>query len=210
MTKSAAEAQWTDEGSKPESEQHNQTRNDVQAMLRAHFASRTDVYVSGEIIVAYPAPDRIRHVCPDVFVVIGAHKQARELYAVWREGLAPQFVLEVVSHVTVRDDRGRKLRIYRDTLRVREYFLFDPAYPSSLSPLLQGYRLVNDQYEPIKPQANGRLLSEVLGLEWGMDEARLRSWDAATQTRLLTPTERIVVLEAELARLRALLPEQAS
>jgi Uma2 family endonuclease len=177
----------------PESEQHNQVRNDVQAMLRAHFAPRPDVYVAGDMIVAYAEPDRRRHLCPDVFVVIGVNNFPRGNYAIWEEGVAPQFVLEVVSRTTLRNDLGRKRTIYQDVMRVHEYILFDPNYPSILFPPFQGFRLVNGEYQPIEPNANSRLYSEVLGLEFGIHWDRMRIWDPTTQTRLLTFSEQAAV-----------------
>jgi hypothetical protein len=95
--------------------------------------------------------------------------------------------------------------LYRDTLRVPEYFLFDP-FGDYLVPQFQGYRLHEGQYLAIEP-LNGRLPSVALGLHLeGVGEV-LRLWDPATETRLPTTSERAA--EAEAARLAAAEAEAA-
>ena len=71
-------------------------------------------------------------------------------------------VFEVTSKKTRKQDLTKKFEIYRDVLRVREYFLFDP-FEEYLDPSLQGYRLVDGNYEPIA-MVKGGMPSEVLGL----------------------------------------------
>ncbi len=84
-------------------------------------------------------------------------------------------------------DIKKKFVIYRDILRVSEYFLFDPT-EDYLDPPLQGFRLARGKYVPIKPIA-GRLPSQVLGLHLERDGQKLRLFDPATGKRLLTPRE---------------------
>src|SRR5262249_28681704 len=86
-----------------------------------------------------------------------------------------------------KEDKEKKLEIYRDILRVSEYFLFDPT-EDYLDPPLQGFRLVGGDYVPIEP-IDGRLPSAVLGLHLEREGARLRLFDPATGQRLPTRQE---------------------
>jgi Uma2 family endonuclease len=56
-----------------------------------------------------------------VLVTIGIDKEPRrDYYLVWKEGKAPDFVAEITSKTTKREDQKKKLAIYRDILRVPE------------------------------------------------------------------------------------------
>ena len=86
-------------------------------------------------------------------------------------------MLEITSGTTQTKDQETKPEIYR-ALGVREYFLqYDPS-GDYLNPILQGVRLINNQYEPIA--ANNIafdtlwLFSEVLGLELHIISGELR------------------------------------
>src|SRR5262245_39436037 len=109
-----------------------------------------------------------KRVSPDIFVVFGVLNRPRDNYLVWEEGEGPDVVIEVTSKSTPKTDRDVKLPLYRDVLRVREYFLFDPK-AEYLNPPLQGYRLSRGRYVPIRSVA-GRLPSEVLGLHLERDD----------------------------------------
>jgi hypothetical protein len=102
----------------------------------------------------------------------------RRSYKVWIEGKAPDVVFEVTSKKTRKEDLTKKFEIYRDALRVPEYFLFDP-FEEYLDPSLQGYRLVAGTYEPI-PWIKGRMPSEVLGLELQRSSEQLRFFNPET------------------------------
>jgi hypothetical protein len=125
----------------------------------------------------------------------------RDYYLVWKEGKAPDVVIEITSKSTKREDKTTKWELYRDVLKVPEYFQFDPT-EDYLKPPLQGFRLVNGEYIPI-PMVNGRLPSQVLGLHLERDGKELRLFDPVTGLRLLTATERAEAAEAETRRLAA-------
>jgi len=164
-------------------------------MLRAFYHGQR-VYISGNLLVFYEQGNRRRHVSPDVFVVRGVDSHIRDNYLVWEEGRAPEVVIEVTSRTTRREDRIRKMALYRDTLRVREYFLFDPE-ALYLRPSLQGFRR-NEQgiYIALVPDADDRLCSDELGLYLRAEGGMLRLIDAATGRPVLTKDERIAELEA--------------
>jgi Putative restriction endonuclease len=125
---------------------------------------------------------------PDVLVALGVTKQPlRDTYLVWQEGKAPDFIAEISSKSTKQEDKKKKFAIYRDILRVSEYFLSDPT-EDYLQPPLQGFRLIGGQYVGIEPVA-GRLPSQVLGLHLERDGKQLRLFDPATGQRLPTLLE---------------------
>jgi hypothetical protein len=153
------------------------------------------------------------HDAPDVFVVKGVPKKQRLNYLVWEEGKAPAFVVELTSSSTRHEDRTRKFALYRDTLRVKEYFLFD-VLGDYLDPPLQGYRLRGGQYRAIRPVA-GRLPSQVLNLHLERHAQEVRLFDPAAGRWLPTPAERLEQTsqrlqqaEAENLRLRRQLEQQ--
>jgi Uma2 family endonuclease len=155
--------------------------------LGAFFAAEPLVYVWGNLLVFYERGDRRKHVSPDVFFVRGVPKRQRDNYLIWREGKAPEVVIELTSRTTRREDVEKKFALYRDVLKVKEYFLFDPR-AEYLKPPLQGYRLRAGRYTSIKP-VEGRLPSRLLGLHLERHGSDLRLWDPATGQWLLTPEE---------------------
>jgi Uma2 family endonuclease len=168
--------------------------------LETWFEADQAVYVSGNLLLFYERGNTRRHISPDVFVVKEVGKQKRDNYLIWEEGKGPDFVIEVTSSSTKREDIKKKFALYRDVLKVPEYFLFDPR-GDYLKPPLQGYRLVNGEYEPIKPQ-DRRFRSEELGLYLEQDGSNLDLYDATTGRRLLSAKEKLSQAEAELERLR--------
>jgi hypothetical protein len=111
----------------------------------------------------------------------------RYYYLVWKEQKAPDLVVEITSKSTKKEDQKTKFVIYRDILKVSEYFLFDPR-AEYLVPPLQGFRLAGSAYVPIEPIA-GRLPSGVLGLHLERDGEQLRLFNPASGQRLLTRLE---------------------
>ena len=120
-------------------------------------------------------------VAPDVFV-LGAANEDRSSYRLWQEPKGPDFVLEITSRTTYREDQGKKREVYR-TLDVREYWQYDPT-GDYLEPPLQGLELSAGEYRrlPGRELADGTLAlaSAVLGLELRLTwAALLRSADRA-------------------------------
>jgi Uma2 family endonuclease len=183
---------------------HRENMTDTIATLEDWFQADADVYVSGNMLMYYVRGDKRRHVSPDVFVARGIPKQKRRpYYLVWEEGQAPHCVIELTSASTRDEDMRDKFTLYEQTLKVPEYFLFDPE-GDYLNPQLQGYRLVNGKYVRIEP-VDGRLASEVTGLHLERDGERLRLFDPVNKRRLLTRAETrdLAVAEAQAARAEA-------
>jgi Uma2 family endonuclease len=191
-----------------ETDVHRQIMMDLIEILQDRYANDPNVYVSGDLLYFYEEGNKRKHIAPDVFMVRGVPKlPLRDHYLAWLEGKHPDIVIEVTSKTTRKKDEGKKRELYRDVLRVPEYFQIDPT-EDYLKPPMQGHRLMDDQYEPIEPLA-GRLPSEVLGLHFERDGLWLRLFDPATGCWLPTRQEgraeerrRAEDAEAEVARLR--------
>jgi Uma2 family endonuclease len=184
---------------RPETEWHRDLMFDLIDVLRRFYEGQ-QVYVSGNLLVFYERGNRRRRVAPDVWLARGVENVLRPNYLVWEEPRGPEFVIELTSSRTRYADTVRNFARYRDALRVREYFLFDPL-DHHLRPRLQGYRLRGGRYESIRPRA-GRLPSQVTGLHLEADGTQARLWNPATQSRLLTTREIIARNNALLDRLQ--------
>src|SRR5262249_30205404 len=148
-----------------ETPRHRQIMTDTITTLQVWFADDSQGYVSGNMFIYYIPGDRLRHVSPDVFVAKRVAKNPtpeRRRYLVWEERKGPDLVMEITSESTREEDLDDKFALYQNTLKVQEYFLFDP-YGEYLQPPLRGYRLHRGRYVRIKP-VKGRLPSKVLGL----------------------------------------------
>jgi Uma2 family endonuclease len=158
--------------------------------LREFFRPQPRVYVGGNMLVFYERGNRRKHVSPDVFVVPGVPNHLHHLrdhWLIWEEGKGPQLVIELTSKSTRKEDLVTKFALYRDVLKVKEYFLFDPR-AEYLDPPLQGHRLRGGKYLAIKGVA-GRLPSRLLGLHLERDGTDLRLWNPTTGRWLPTPEE---------------------
>ena len=206
-----AEVFYPESDGKPmaETTQHRDVMIELIVGLRDWFADDPLAYVSGNEFLYWVEGNPRRNVSPDVWFVRGIDKAVvRPSYKTWLEGgKGPEFVIELTSPSTRREDRGKKFRIYRDDLKVFEYFLFDPL-GEYLKPRFQGYRLAEGEYRPIEP-VDGRLPSEFLGLHLEPEGHFLRLHDPATGRRLLNRLERLEEAErgrreaeAEIDRLR--------
>ena len=114
----------------------------------------------------------------------------------------PDFVLEVASPGTFREDMGKKKNLYASVLSVKEYYIYDPL--GQIVPSFIGYRLIDGKYREID-FVNDCLPSEVLGLELGERAGVLRLYNPHTSEWLQTPPERAELAEnlAEQADIRA-------
>lgn len=177
-----------------------QNLTDLIAMIEKHFAGRKDFYVSGNMFLYYQEGDPRKHVSPDVFYVDGIpHDRPRDAYKTWEEGgKGPDLVIELTSRSTRSEDEKKKHQLYRDVLKVREYFLFDPK-GEYLKPPLKGYRLQGGAYLPIA-MVEGRLPSEMLGLLLERDCSTLRLYDPETGRWIPSPAEAVVEAQAHASR----------
>ncbi len=178
---------------------------DAISMLRAWFADREDVYAGGDMLMYYRMNDNETRVAPDVFVVFGVEsRHKRDSWIVWREGKAPDIVMELASGSTWRRDMREKRDIYA-VMGVTEYWRFDPT-SSYFSPPLIGERLRDGQYTAMDLTTDDdsilRGYSAVLGLDiCALPDGNLRLYDPVSQQWLRTHGESEAALrESEAAR----------
>lgn len=170
------------------------------------FADQPDVYVSMDNFVYYEQGNPKAVVAPDVFLVRGAAKTPpRDSWMVWVEGVPPTLVIEVISPSTKGRDALAKRAIY-EQVGVTEYVLFD-THNRYIQPPLQLLRLTDGRYTEVAPDAEGWVLSEVLGMRLRFEHGDLRFYDAATGAQVLSPREAADLatarVQAETARAEA-------
>ena len=190
-----------------ETEIHGACMMYVTYALRRWFEKRgqEDVYVGSNNFLYYEQGNPRAVVAPDVYVVVGAPAHLRDTYLLWNEPKGPDFVLEVTSASTRRDDERRKRDVYA-ALGVSEYFLYDPR-SEYLRPPLQGFRLRDGEYRPLSvvtvlSDRGVTVRSEVLGLDLRAEReaGTVRLRDPAAGKDLLTYAEIDDALQAAEAR----------
>ena len=188
---------------------------DAISMLRAWYADREDVYAGGDMLMYYRMNDNETRVAPDVFVVFGVDsRHKRDSWIVWREGKAPDIVMELASGSTWRRDMREKRDIYAE-MGVTEYWRFDPT-SSYFSPPLIGERLRDGQYTPMDLTTDDdsilRGYSAVLGLDiCALPDGNLRLYDPVSQQWLRTHGEsEAALMQAEAAVERETAARQAA
>jgi Uma2 family endonuclease len=179
-----------------ETDVHRRSMVDLIDSLQDYYAEDPLTYVSGDLLMFYERGNKRRHLAPDVFVVRGVPRHDRLNYLLWEEGKGPDLVIEVTSKSTRKEDLTTKRTLYRDTLLVSEYFLFDPL-AEYLRPQLQGFRLVDGEYVAIRT-VEGRLPSMFTGLHFEAHGHELRLYNPTLGRWLPTPMEKVI--EAEAAR----------
>jgi Uma2 family endonuclease len=202
IPKAAGRTKYPTSDGKPmaETDIHRRLMTELIAALQAFYADQPSVYVSGNLLLFYEKGNQRKYISPDVFVVPGVGRHERDNYLLWDEGEGPNFVIELTSSSTRREDTHKKFALYRDVLKVREYFLFDPL-GDYLKPSMQGWRLRAGVYHAIHA-VEGRLPSRTTGLHLERDGNDLRLWNPATGQRLPTPREALADAQAEIHRLR--------
>ena len=178
---------------------HARVTVDARTVLDLHHIDRPDACVGGNNFLYYEEGKPKLVVSPDVFVAYGVPKETdREVWKLWVEGKAPDFVLEVTSKSTRKDDEGRKKAIY-ERIGVREYWQFDPT-GDYLDPILKGRALADGRYRGLGlERRDGGLcrFSEVLGLDLRLEDGRLRFFDPKRGEYLLTPEEQRQALQEQ-------------
>ncbi|MDE2993346.1 MAG: Uma2 family endonuclease [Chloroflexota bacterium] len=178
---------------KPDAMQQNLQLEAVLVLLRAHctdFNRRPDVFLDSNTIICYDPTNLNVCVSPDVYLAFGVDTRAirrRKIYLPWEVGKPPDWVLEVASSSTSREDVGRKRDIYA-RIGVPEYWRFDPKDGEYHGQRLGGDRLVGGGYQPIElttaPDGILKGHSEILGLSLCWDDNWPRLYDPATDTYL--------------------------
>ncbi len=188
-----------------ETERHLQQMILLLNCLKWLWRDRDDYFAGGNLSIYYSPQQRksedVRG--PDFFVVLGAERRPRRSWTVWEEGgKYPNIIVEILSESTANTDRNLKKDIYQNIFRTPDYFWFDPD-----SQELEGFHLVDGKYQPLEPNAEGRLWSEQLQLLLGTREQKLRFF--SPEGKLVPTTEEVALQESERAEQQQQRAEQA-
>ncbi len=132
-----------------------------------HRRGRTDFFPGGNMFVYFSRKQNKGHFYkgPDFFLVNNVDGTVERKY--WwvfeEDGRFPDIIIELLSPTTADEDRTTKKKLYEKTFRTPEYFCYDPDEKK-----LQGWKLVNSNYQKLKPNEKGWLWSEELGLWLGV------------------------------------------
>jgi Uma2 family endonuclease len=130
--------------------------------LRARFRTW---FITSNVCIYWEPGNTEAYRAPDLLVV--KEPLAEPVVRVYQTWKQPQvaFVMEVGSKWTFRTDEGPKVAEYQDLVKAREYLYTNP--PKGDKRL---WRLGPRGYHEVAPEANGRLRSEELGLEFDLVE----------------------------------------
>ena len=167
-------------------------------MLRTFFKDLLDCEVNGDVFIYYIEGDNRRTVSPDCFVVFGLSEAAlrsldvRNTYVMHEVGKPPDFVLEIGSPSTGREDTGRKRDLYAE-IGVPEYWRYDATGGDYYGEALVGERLVDGDYQrfEMRSEDDGSVWShsDALNLDLWWVEGELRFWDPVGEQWLLSHEE---------------------
>ena len=209
---------------KPDAMEQNPALMLLYALMYAHFTdygARRDVFLDVNTIICYDPSNLNIRVSPDIYIAFGVEATAirpRKIYLPWEVGKPPDWVIEIASSSTGREDVGRKRVIYAQ-VGVPEYWRFDPTGGEYHGVALAGERLVGGEYQPIEltTEPDGMLkgYSEALGLSLCWDDGEPRLYDPTADAYLEDARDihiardaaeaRAYAAEAENERLRELL-----
>ena len=121
-------------------------------------------------------PEKKAYRGPDVFLVKDVPTNRRDVWKVWDEGERyPDLIVELLSPSTATEDYGKKKKLYQDLFKTSEYFLYAPD-----SVTFDGFRILDNTYQPIQRSAQGRRWSRELevyvGIWHGEYEGQTANW----------------------------------
>jgi Uma2 family endonuclease len=171
----------------PETVDHEAAIRYARGVLAAYFP---EWFITGNVCVYWERGNTRDYRAPDLFAVKEPLAEpVTRVYQLWKQPLIA-FVLEVGSRTTFRKDVGPKVELYQDRIRAAEYGHVDLDHGRQ-----RLWRLgPNGLYEEMAPEPNGRLRSQELGLEFGLD--------AESILRFYTPDGEMLLAHEEEARLR--------
>jgi Uma2 family endonuclease len=173
------------------------------ACLEWLWRDRADFFIGANLTIFYSrAQLKNREFSgPDFFLVKQTRQDPRRSWVVWEEGgQYPDLIIELLSDSTARTDRTKKKDLYQNRFRTPEYFWFSPETME-----FAGFRLINQQYEPILATPMGHLWSEVLGLFLGICDGQLRYFLPSGE---LVPTPQEAAQQAQIEAQQAQIEAQ--
>jgi colicin import membrane protein len=183
----------------PQRPVHAQCSIDIFDMLQNRYRDNTKIGVYFDCKMIWGIPG-LPGPAPDVAVIPDVKDKKANIasFKVKEQGTRPCLVIEVVSP-TYPGDNTDKVQIYEQA-GVEEYIIVDP-HSERVTPFykIEGYRLNNGKYQPIKPDRLGRLRSQTTEVLFGVyqEGERLRLNDATTGEWLLNATEEAKAREEE-------------
>ena len=176
------------------------------AALTAHFGNVDSTLVFSEIPVNWRVSQQRDLRIPDLLIAFNINADfaiAQNGYAIEDQGKPPDFVLEVASVTTARNDYTDKRRDY-EGFGIPEYWRFDPTGGRRYDAPLAGDILVDGVYRPAEIiQADETRLwghSPILNLDLCWEDGALRWWDPAARRYLPTYEENLEALTTAEAR----------
>ena len=180
------------------------TRTGGAYLLAEHLGSPETTLVAGEhYITPVPTGDMTGVKYPDLLIAFDVDPEAyrsSNAYVISEQGKPPDFVLEIASRGTWREDVGEKREVYAE-FGIPEYWRFDET-GEFYGERLAGERLVRGSYEPIEVERVSEDTwqghSEVLGLDIRWSSGQLEWRDPSTGQRIVTlDDERAARIQAE-------------
>ena len=185
----------------PDAMQQELPLTDLVATVRDALVRREPdrtVFVSSSTFLCYDPSNLNRRLQPDLYVAFGVEEPAirdRDAgYLPWEVGKQPDFVLELASVSTARNDLTRKRDIYA-MMEIQEYWRFDATGGDFYGEPLVGEQLIDGAYEPlsisVEPDGHPNGYSPILGLTLAWVEGVFRIYDPATGEYSQTTEEKL-------------------
>ena len=183
-------------------DKHLRSNTNLFTVFDNRYANDPSVGVFSDLKMVWGIPG-LKEPAPDLAVVPNLQNQNpdadRPTFEVKKEGTRPSLIIEIMSPGYPGDDT-LKVDIYEQA-GVQEYLIINP-HSDKVIPYYEiwGYRLVAGKYKPIKPDKQGRLLSQTTNVWFSVHDKgrRLRLRDARTGKWLLNARETEVALLTEI------------
>ena len=148
-----------------ESTVHYEGRVSATEVLKRYFAKEgRKVFIASDLNTLYPGEKAFY---PDLLVVFDVEDHHRRSWNVLKEKKGLDFVLEVLSPNSKRNDKVDKMNLYA-RLNIPEYFFFDPDMME-----LRGFQLIDGTYREVQKQDSG-VYSGILGLFLSIEGWKIR------------------------------------
>jgi Uma2 family endonuclease len=159
-----------EEADVPEIPPHRRWVTYLYDALQARFPAW---FVTSNVLIYWEPGNREACRAPDLLVVKAPLAQPVErVYQTWLQPPVA-FVAEIGSRSTLKEDEGPKVEVYQDRVRAGEYYYADP--PQGVQRLWRmGDERSGGGYEEVTAEANGRLRSAELELEFALEEGEVR------------------------------------
>ena len=196
----------------PDAMQQELPLTDLVATIRDALSQRDpaqSVFISSNTFLCYD-PNNLNHrLQPDLYVAFGVDDSAirdRDAgYIPWEVGKQPDFVLELASVSTARNDLTRKRDLYA-SIGIPEYWRFDPTGGDLYGAPIIGEHLVGDFYEPLPisehPDGHPKGYSPILALTLAWVEGIFRIYNPSSGDYSQTVRERLSTINEEVTARR--------